>query len=192
MGRSGVQVTFAGVAQFLTANLAGGQGYTEDPPGSILMRHFHFNTMGFYVQDDWRVTPRLTLNLGMRYEPTTTYGRKSMESRQVYEIYLTDATTTIGPPFRNPSLRNLSPRFGFAWDVFGNGRTALRGGFAVLYDLATLGAAANSAGHVYPAVRPRRRVSRPAPSRYRSFSRPMLASQARIAGRCTTCSSLTC
>ena len=66
------QVTFGGVAQFLTANCRCTPATRQVP---ILQRHFHFNTMGFYVQDDWRVTPRLTLNLGMRYEPTTTYDR---------------------------------------------------------------------------------------------------------------------
>ena len=143
-------VTFAGVSQFLTANLAGStNGYTQDPPGSILQRHFHFDTMGFYVQDDWRVTPRLTLNLGMRYEPTTTYEEVHGISASIRN-YVTDATTTIGPPFRNPSLRNFSPRFGFAWDVNGNGHTAIRGGFAVLYDLVTLGDALNSASMYTP------------------------------------------
>ena len=103
------------------------------------------------MQDDWRVTPRLTLNLGMRYEPITTYAEVNGISASMRN-YLTDPTTTIGPPFRNPSLRNLSPRFGFAWDVFGNGRTAIRGGFAVLYDLTTWALLCEHCRDVYPAV----------------------------------------
>jgi len=51
-----------------------------------------------------------------------------------------DPKTTVGPPFgKNPSLRNFSPRFGFAWDVRGDGKTAVRGGFGLLYDVANMG-----------------------------------------------------
>jgi hypothetical protein len=52
-----------------------------------------------------------------------------------------DASATLGPPFQNMSLRNISPRFGFAWDVQGNGKTAVRGGFAELYDIGVFGQA---------------------------------------------------
>jgi hypothetical protein len=47
---------------------------------------------------------------------------------------VSSATPTIGIPFKNPTLKNFSPRVGFAWDIMGDGKTALRGGFAVLYD----------------------------------------------------------
>ena len=172
---------FAGVAQFLTAQSAA--VYTVDPPGSILKRHFHFDTMGFYVQDDWRLTPRLTLNLGMRYEPTTTFAGSTRDLGKPAK--LSDRRDdNIGAPFRNPSLRNFSPRFGFAWDVFGNGRTAIRGGFAVLYDLVTLGSALYSAAQYTPPF-DNTASHRPAPSRYLTFFRQMPASQAYIAGRYT-------
>src|SRR5262249_22243386 len=51
---------------------------------------------------------------------------------------LHDAQATLAPPLaKNNSLRNFSPRVGFAWDVFGDSSTAVRGGFGLLYDLST-------------------------------------------------------
>src|SRR5882724_5556069 len=65
-------------------------------------------------------------------------------SRRRHTICLSDWSSdvcssdlTIGDPFINPSLRNFSPRLGFAWDVKGDGKTAVRGGFGLLYDILT-------------------------------------------------------
>jgi hypothetical protein len=131
------QVNFGSVQTFL---LAQPSQYLSVTPGSQLNRSFHYTTFGFYAQDDYRVTSRLTLNLGMRYEfstvPQETHGLQA-NLRSIVD----DAATTIGPLFQNPTLRNWSPRLGFAWDVAGNGKTAVRGGFGLLYDIGTLNAA---------------------------------------------------
>src|SRR5262249_53674653 len=85
-----------------------------------------------YAQDDYRVTPSLTLNLGARYEFFTI-----PSDRNGLDAYLPDVrsstTTVLGGPFVNPSLRNIAPRVGFAWDVSGDGRTAVRGGSGLYY-----------------------------------------------------------
>ncbi len=88
---------------------------------------------GFYFQDDFRASSRLTLNLGVRYEFVTTvteaHGRAANLRNQL------DPQVTVGDPyFINPSLKNFAPRFGFAYDVTGDGRTAIRGGFGIFYD----------------------------------------------------------
>ena len=107
--------------------------------GNFLERNWWYNTLGFYFQDDYRATSRLTLNLGVRYEfrsdITDSDGRVS-----ALRDPLTSTQFTIGPIMTNPSYRNWSPRVGFAYDVFGNGKTALRGGFGDYYDVANLGA----------------------------------------------------
>ncbi len=124
-------VSFVSLATFLSGQP---NTYNSLTPGSVPDRTWHYNTIGFYGQDDVHVFNNLTLNLGLRYEfhtvPKDTHGIMSA-LRDVQH----DATATIGEPFENPSLLNFSPRFGFAWDVMGNGATAIRGGFAELFDI---------------------------------------------------------
>jgi len=102
-------------------------------------RDFIFNTYGFYGQDDWRIKPRLTLNLGLRYEfMNTPHELNGRQSRQINDF--TDPFT-LGPVIQNNSLKNFSPRVGLAYDLFGNGKTAIRGGAGIYYDLGNIGTA---------------------------------------------------
>jgi len=122
--------TFANLAQFLAGVPSRFQGNTPDSN----FRRLRPNTLfGFYVQDDYRVTPSVTLNLGLRYEFFTV-----PKDRNGLDAYLPDLLTSrdtvLGGPFRNPSLTNFAPRLGFAWDVTGDGRTAIRGGGGLYHD----------------------------------------------------------
>lgn len=128
-------VSFSNVASFLTANAS---SYSAVTAGSILQRDYKYYAMGFYVQDDFKVYPRLTLNLGLRYEPFTTPQEQDNRGAALRDP-VNDKSTTIGPPFSNFSLKNFSPRVGFAWDPLGTGKLAIRGGFGLLYDVANMG-----------------------------------------------------
>ncbi len=100
-------------------------------------RYFIYNTYGFYAQDDWRATSRLTVNLGLRYEfMNTPHELQGKESRLINDY---SDLFTPGPVIKNNSLRDLSPRVGMAYDLFGNGKTAIRGGAGIYYDIGNIG-----------------------------------------------------
>jgi Carboxypeptidase regulatory-like domain/TonB dependent receptor-like, beta-barrel len=108
-------------------------------PGTTLNREYRNETYGFYFQDDWRTTSRLTLNLGLRYEFNTVPREVNGVESSIRNPYTGGPDPIVGPLMDNHSLHNFSPRFGFAWDVFGNGKMAVRGGFSLLYDISNLG-----------------------------------------------------
>ncbi|HKR59999.1 MAG TPA: TonB-dependent receptor [Pyrinomonadaceae bacterium] len=84
----------------------------------------------FFVQDDIRVTPRLTVNLGMRYE------YEKLPEPQIPNPLTNNAGQLVGPD-QTKSLpsdkNNFGPRFGFAYDVTGDGKTSVRGGYGIYY-----------------------------------------------------------
>ena len=120
---------FANLSAFLRNTPASFIGLT---PEAQFDRYWRFTLFGLYVQDDFQVTPRLTVNGGLRWEfhtlPEDIYGRDSALPD------LTASAPTTGQLYDNSSYKNVSPRAGFAWDVFGDGRTALRGGYGLYFN----------------------------------------------------------
>ncbi|HKW35124.1 MAG TPA: TonB-dependent receptor [Candidatus Acidoferrum sp.] len=84
---------------------------------------FNFNTndLAFFVQDDWRIRPRLTLNLGLRWD-----------TELLPDPQIPNPSFPLSSSF--PSDRHdFGPRIGAAWDIFGDSKTILRGGYGIYY-----------------------------------------------------------
>jgi hypothetical protein len=107
-------------------------------PGSDATRNLRQMAFGFYVQDDIQLKKNLTLNVGVRYEPTTSVTDTGNRLAQLIDFANPTATlndtTKLDTLFKNPSLKTIAPRVGFAWDVTGDGKTAVRAGAGIFYD----------------------------------------------------------
>ncbi len=143
-----------GLATFLLGEVSSGQ------VGIRPFFSFHNWSHGGYVQDDFKITPRLTLNLGLRYDlasgPVERHNKHSN-----FDPFLTNSETglagvllysgvTAPRHFVGRDYNNFGPRFGFAYDLTGDGKTAIRGGYGLVYLLSestdTSGDGSNSLG----------------------------------------------
>jgi hypothetical protein len=108
-------------------------------PGNAY-RHYIMKDTNIFVNDDWKVSSKLTLNLGLRWErygaPTEANGIISQFTNLTGYDPTTIAAARVGPVssmWTTPN-KDFGPRVGFAYDPFGDHKTAIRGGFAISYD----------------------------------------------------------
>jgi hypothetical protein len=129
--------TFPSVTAFLADQAT---GFTANSGNSS--NRSYVNSMGAFITDSWKVTPRFTANIGVRYD---WYGTPT-EAASRYVVFdpASDTLQHVGQPggfgeAYNQSALNFEPRVGFAWDVFGNGRTVVRSAYAIMTDQPILG-----------------------------------------------------
>jgi len=112
-------------------------------PNALNVRNFIIHRNSAYVADSWRVHPRVTLNLGVRWDYTTPLReRDNLVLLPVANGSETGRDIVLNPEgtldfangyYFNPDKNNFAPNIGVAWDVFGDGKTVVRGAYSVAY-----------------------------------------------------------
>lgn len=137
---------FNGLANFLRATPA---SVELALPGSEVERRWRQAMTAAYIQDDFHLSRRLTVNAGLRYERTSVPSEVHNREANVRNP-LTDKTSTVGQLYENPSNLNFAPRIGLAWDATGDGKTSVRASFGVFFDPLWTDFYANAANRTPP------------------------------------------
>jgi outer membrane receptor protein involved in Fe transport len=115
--------------------------------------------VGAFLEDNWRITKRLTLNLGVRYDYDSKYIAHPRVQGQDFGLYnlngLLDSQFHFGPvrdpndPYNSDAQLNLAPRVGFSYDLTGKSTTTIRGGYGVMFSPVAEGVFSGAVGAKY-------------------------------------------
>ncbi len=129
------KLEFNSLADFLSGTVDGGFQYAGNT-----LRHTFENSYGFFIQDSFRASPRLTINYGLRYDFFGVIGEKNNLLSNITNLDAAGNTftlTQVGSGLSNlynPDRKDFAPRASIAWDTRGTGKTVIRAGWGMFYD----------------------------------------------------------
>jgi hypothetical protein len=128
------RIRFHNLSEFLAGTPSQAFDYTGDT-----LRHTYQNGFGFYLQDSYHLSSRITVNAGLRWD----YSGVVAERSHLFSDFVPTSATTGSlipvapgglPNLYKPNYANFAPRASIAWDVFGTSKTVVRAGFGVFFD----------------------------------------------------------
>jgi hypothetical protein len=155
--RYGGTFRFRNVQEFLTLQrsaTAQADRFTGNLPGTDTFRQMRQKYAAFFVQDDWRASDHLSVNIGLRYDFVT--DPKELSGKVAGLLQLSDLNTlpngiTPGTPmFKNPSKKSFAPRLGLAWNPAGNEKMTVKGGYGLFYQPLTTSFYRGTTFRIYP------------------------------------------
>lgn len=130
------RLSFGSLADFLSGTVDGGFQYAGDST-----RHTFENSLGLYAQDSFRISPRLTLNYGLRWDYFGVVGEQNNLLSNITSLDAAAGTFTLTQVGQSglsslyqPDHKDFAPRVSLAWDVTGKSRTVVRAGFGFFFD----------------------------------------------------------
>jgi hypothetical protein len=131
------QWVFANLTSFMQGSAATLNGQVSDVqnPGADSIKDYRYWVYSAYIDDQFKLSKKLTLNVGVRYSPTSIIQSVGHEQFNLVNAPFGDWTAVKQSTAANPSLRNFDPRVGLAWDPSSDHKTSIRAGFGVFHSV---------------------------------------------------------
>lgn len=129
--------TFPNLTAFMQGAASQVQGQVSDVqnPQADATKDYRYWVFTPYIGDQWKATTRLTINLGLRYEPTTIISQVRHQMLNLKNLPQGTYEPVTQATASNPSLKNFDPRIGLAWDPFANHKTSVRATFGIFHSV---------------------------------------------------------
>jgi hypothetical protein len=126
------RVDFDSLEDFAAGNVEKWEKLFGDPQRNVSLK-----SVGFFIQDEFRIRPRITINMGLRYDITAPISDSHDQLANFVPTGPNPGIIQVGKGISSPyptRYNNVSPRLGVAWDIFGTGKTVLRAGGGIIFE----------------------------------------------------------